>query len=354
MATIVDVARAAKVGVGTVSRVLNDSPLVRPETRQRVLRAMEELHYRPSRTARGLSAGRTHLVGVLVPFFTEPSAVERLRGVVGAIGGSEYDVVLYPVETPAQAAHRFAELERGPQVDGLIVISLPLSDAEEALLVRSGCPTVMVDRRSARFPSVVVNDVIGGRMATEHLIGLGHERIAFVGEPVANPFGFTSSADREQGYRQALGEAGLSVRSGLVKHGAHRRSIATRLASELIRLPERPTAIVAASDTQALGAVEAARSLGVAVPDELSIVGYDDVEVAAYVGITTVRQPLHLSGERGAQLLLDHLAGRPSGPVEEELSVELVVRGTTAPPAHLRRGRQGARAGRTAGARAAR
>jgi LacI family transcriptional regulator len=337
MATITDVAKRAKVGVGTVSRVLNDSPLVRPETRQRVLRAMEELEYRPSRTARGLSSGRTHLIGVLVPFFTEPSAVARLRGVVSALAGSEYDVVLYPVETPAQVVHRFDELERSPQVDGLIILSLPLTQAQEDLLVSSRLPTALVDRRSSQLPAVVVDDVRGGHLATEHLLGLGHERIAFVGEPPSNPFGFTSSADRERGYREALAEAGLRPAVGYVKHGAHRRSIATRLASELFRLPEPPTAVVAASDTQALGTIEAARSLGIQVPGQLSIVGYDDVEVAGYVGLTTVRQPLHLSGERGAQLLLEHLAGRPSGVIEEQLALELVVRGTTAPPEHLRR-----------------
>jgi DNA-binding LacI/PurR family transcriptional regulator len=323
-----------------VSRVLNNSPLVSAETRLRVMAAIEALDYKPSRTARSLSSGRTQHIGVLASFFTEPSTLPRLRGIVETVTPHGYDIVLYAVETNEQARTRLAELTRSTTVDGLIIVSLPVQDNEAVTLAAGRPPTVLVDSDSSRLPSVVIDDIDGGRMATEHLIGLGHERIAFIGDPPGNPFGFSSSRDREAGYRMALADADLPQPRQFVRHGAYGRSIAVRLAQELLELPNPPTAIVAASDTQGLGVIEAATRMGVAVPEQLSVIGFDDIEAAAYVGLSTVRQPLHMSGQRGAELLLEAIAGNRTGSVTEHLAIELVARRTTAPPAHLRRSRR--------------
>jgi LacI family transcriptional regulator len=136
-----------------------------------------------------------------------------------------------------------------------------------------------------------------------------------------------------------MAEADLSVHDSWIRHGAHGRSIATRLTSELLGLRDRPTAIVAASDTQALGVLEGLGIAGLSAPDDVSVVGFDDIDVAAYVGLTTVRQPLDDSGKRGAALLIEALSGRELSGLDERLALELVVRRTTAPPSHLRRGR---------------
>jgi DNA-binding LacI/PurR family transcriptional regulator len=333
MATIADVAAMAGVGAGTVSRVLNESPRVSPATRARVLAAIEALDYRPNPLARGLSRGRCQTLGAIVPFFTHASAVERMRGVVAGLDGSRYDLILFNVESPLHRDEHFASLTRRDRADGLLVVSLPPPPEEIDRLVRAGMPIVMLDTRAPGLPAVVTDDVEGGRIATRHLLSLGHERIAFIGDALDNPFGFTSSTDRERGYRQSLAEAGLPVVGELICHGPHIRAVARRLTERLLALSDRPTGVFAASDTQALGVLEAARAAGLDVPRDLSVVGFDDVEVSSYAGLTTVHQPLFESGLRAVELLLAAVAGdNPPPPDVHELDLELVVRSTTAPP----------------------
>ena len=337
MVTISDVAAHAGVGAGTVSRVLNNSPRVSPDTRARVMAAIDVLDYRPSPLARGLSRGRAHTFGVVVPFFPAPSAVERIHGVIRALHGSRYDLVLFNVESLEERDHHFTNLLRRDRADGLLVLSLPPPAAQLERLARAGVPVVLVDVSADGFPSVVTDDVHGGRLATDHLLSLGHRRIAFLGEEPVNPFGFASSARREQGYREALADAGVAPDPRYVKHGPHDRTVGQRLAERLLAFKQPPTAVFAASDVLALGVLEAAAQAGVRVPDDLSIVGFDDVEVASLVGLTTVRQPLFESGDLGARLLLEALGGEGApAAVVHELPLELVVRSTTGPPPRRR------------------
>ena len=334
MVTIADVAAAAGVGAGTVSRVLNNSPRVKAETRAKVLAAIDQLDYRPSPLARGLSRGRPQTLGVIVPFFTHASAVERLRGVVAALDGSRYDLVLFNVESPAHRDEHFASLTRRDRADGLLVASLPAPNGSLERLADAGVPVVLLDARGKGVPAVVTDDVEGGRIATRHLLALGHERIAFIGDEPDNPFGFTSSRDRERGYVEAMATGGVDVWPGYICHGPHVRSVARRLTEELLALQRPPTAIFAASDAQALGVLEAVRGAGRRVPDDLSVVGFDDIEVSGYAGLTTVQQPLYESGFRATSLLLEALDTGPLAPIEHELPLELIVRETTGAPAH--------------------
>lgn len=333
MVTISDVAARAGVGVSTVSRVLNDSPKVSDATRARVLATIEALDYRPNPLARGLVRGRCQTIGVVVPFFTHASAVERLRGVVAALDDSRYDVVLFNVESPVHRDEHFAALTRRDRADGLLVLSLPPGRRDLERLAKAGVPLVLVDVCGTDVSCVVTDDIEGGRIATRHLLALGHERVAFIGDDPANAFGFTSSAKREQGYGEVLEAAGLAVRPELKGYGAHDRTVARRLTEGLLARRDRPTAIFASSDVQAIGVLAAARAGGLRVPEDLSVVGFDDVEISAYVGLTTVRQPLFDSGYSGAKLLLaalDHEG--PVAPVTHELPLELIERTTTGPP----------------------
>jgi DNA-binding LacI/PurR family transcriptional regulator len=210
------------------------------------------------------------------------------------------------------------------------VSTLP-PEPEVERLRAAGVPCVLIDAEHSSFPSIAVDDVAGGEMATRHLVELGHRRVALIGDPPPE-FRFEWSRDRTHGYERALASARIEVRSEYVREGTRLPHVARAVAAELLSLPERPTAIFAASDTQAIGVLEAARALGIDVPRELSVVGFDDVEVAAYVGLTTVRQPLLESGRRGANLLLDALTQRRQvRPLRELLPLELVVRGTTGP-----------------------
>jgi DNA-binding LacI/PurR family transcriptional regulator len=331
-ARIADVAAQAGVGIATVSRVLNGRANVAEGTRERVLEAIRALDYRPSSVARNLSLKRTLVVGVVIPFLTEASQVERLRGIVTALGTSAYDLALFDVESADRQQRAFRMLADAHRTDGLLVLSLIPPDQEVRRLHVSGIPCVLVDARHTALPSVVIDDVAGGVLATRYLAELGHRRIAFIGDKPSDPFRFLSTRDRTTGYERALAAAGLPLRPEYVREGTQSRHVARGIAEELLRLPERPTAIFAASDIQALGVLEAARALDIRVPEDLSVVGFDDIEVASYVGLTTVRQPLYDSGRRGAELLLQSLAGSPPALQVETLPLDLVVRGTTRPP----------------------
>jgi DNA-binding LacI/PurR family transcriptional regulator len=329
---IADVAARAGVGVATVSRVLNGRAHVAAPTRERVLAAISELDYRPSSIARNLSLRRTLVVGVVVPFLTSPSAVERVRGIVTALSASRYDVSLFDGESEDRRRRAFDLLGRSDRSDGLLVVSLVPPEPEVERLQAARIPCILIDAPHPTLPHLVVDDVAGGELATRHLVELGHRRIAFVGDKPTDHYRFRSSRDRTTGYERALARAGLEMRPEYVREGTQSRHLARSIAEELLGLPERPTAIFAASDTQAVGVLEAARALGLGVPGDLSVVGFDDVEIAAYVGLTTVRQPLFESGRRGVELLLQALAGEPLAARSETLPIELVVRETTGPP----------------------
>jgi len=336
--TIADVAAHAGVGAGTVSRVLNDSPRVSEPTRARVLAAIELLDYRPNPLARGLSRGRCQTLGVVVPFFTHASAVERLRGVAAALDGSRYDLVLFNVESPVHRDEHFATLTRRDRADGLLVMSLPPPTPSLARLADAGVPVVLLDTSGPGVPVVLTDDVEGGRLATHHLLALGHTRIAFIGDDPDNPLGFTAGTSREAGYRTTMADAGVKVPAGYVRHGPHVRSVARRLTEQLLARRDRPTAIFASSDVQALGVLEAVRAAGLDVPGDISVVGFDDIEVSSYAGLTTVRQPLYESGQLAARILLDALEEEHlPEPSEHRLSIELIERATTAPPGHRAR-----------------
>jgi DNA-binding LacI/PurR family transcriptional regulator len=339
--TIADVAAKAGVGAGTVSRVLNGSPKVAPATRARVEAAIQSLGYRPNPLARGLSRGRCQTIGVIVPFFTHASAVERLRGVVAALADSGYDLVLFNVESALHRDEHFDLLRSRAQADGVLVMSLAPPQEEVARLVAAGMRVVLVDARARGVPAVVTDDVEGGRIATAHLVELGHRRIAFMGEAPENELGASSSTDREQGYREVLASVDAPADPALVLHGAHDRDLARALALELLGRPDPPTAVFAASDVQAMGVRTAAMELGLDVPGDVSIVGFDDIELARYVGLTTVRQPLFDSGHLGAQLLLGALASDDlPAPSETLLPLSLVQRATTAPAPRAARARR--------------
>jgi DNA-binding LacI/PurR family transcriptional regulator len=320
VATIAEVAREARVGVATVSRVLNGSPAVRDETRRRVLDAISRLGYAPNATARALSTGRTRAIGVLAPFFTRPSVIERLRGVSRVLTRAGYQVVLFDSE-------RLGALPGGG-LDGLLAISLCPGESDLERLAAAGVPVVLVDHPHDRLAAVFTDDVAGGRLATEHLLALGHERIAFVGDGESG-----AGARRRRGYERALADAGVAHDPALVRSSPCVRDAAA-LTRKLLGAPDPPTGLFAASDTLALAVLEAAAGFGARVPGDLAVIGYDDIELARYTGLTTIAQPLEESGAGGAQLLLAVLEGAPAA--ARQLTVELVVRETTGPPSGTR------------------
>jgi LacI family transcriptional regulator len=241
-------------------------------------------------------------------------------------------VSIFDVEAPHHRADHFAMLASSYRPEGAVVVSLQPDSQQLELLSSAGLCPVFIDTEVERFSSVNINNHRGGLMATRHLVGLGHERIAFVGDAEGLGFGFNSSTARRLGYRAALAGAGLLPHPGFERTGEHGRDTGRRLAEELFALPDAPTAVFAGSDTQALGVMEAAQEAGLRVPEDVSVIGFDDIESARYLGLTTVRQPLYESGLAAARLVIDQLADPECAPTRIELDLEVIVRKSTAPP----------------------
>ena len=335
--TIRDVAKRAGVGIATVSRVLNQNPNVSPTTRNRVVAAISELNFVPNSMARRLSTGRNYTIGLIVPFSTRPAAVERMRGVVTSVSDSEYELIIYNVERWEQRKHYFQEGGFQERLDGLVIVSAQLDDEEANYLLSLKLPIVLIDGYHPRLNCIYIDDVLGGYQATRHLIELGHRRIAYLSDFVQptvseGVVGNTAMYDRLLGYRQALREASIPFNPLYHAQIIHSKQAAYLSAIDLLKQTPRPTAIFAASDTEAIGVLQAARELKIAVPEQLSVIGYDDIDVAELLYLTTINQSLVHSGELGGQFLLGML-NKESGEIRPmQLPTQVIVRKTTAPP----------------------
>ena len=329
--TIHNVAQEAGVGIGTVSRVVNNSPDVKPATRERVLATIHRLNYKPDPIARSMISKRTNSIGTIVPFFTRPSFMERLRGVEAVIARLERELVLYNVETSAQRDHFFRELPMHRKVDGLLIISLSPDDAAARRFRELGTPVVLIDAYSPLLTSLVVNNVEGAYQAVKRLIELGHRHIGFINGEIEGNFKFNTANDRLIGLHRALGEAGLLFEPEQVLISEWSRKGGKHAALQLLTQQKRPTAIFAASDVQAVGALEAARELGLRVPEQLSVIGFDGIEISELLELSTMQQPLQEMGELGASKLVE-LIENPSHPPELiRFDTKLVERRTTSP-----------------------
>jgi len=333
--TIYDVAKAAGVGVGTVSRVLNNSTRVSPETQEKVLNAIRELGFRRSKVARQLSTGTQHRnIGAIMPYITPPSFVERLRGMQMALNHQDnhFNLILYTVSDPDRQHEQMLAIIDQSTVDGLLITTLNVSDEQRDLLTQAGIPFVLLSDVCADEANCISPDnIYGGTLATEHLLKLGHRRVAYVGDEFPNSYGVPTSELRYKGYLSALEEYGIPFNSDYVALGEHGEETAYKLTLRLLELAEPPTGIFAMSDIQAVGCIQAIREAGLRVPEDISVIGFDDVQLSRYLGLTTIRQHLEQSGYLGMQILLDMLI-TPDHVVSRQLpSLELVVRGTTQP-----------------------
>ncbi|PZR53564.1 LacI family transcriptional regulator [Xylanimonas oleitrophica] len=326
--TISDVARAAGVSVATVSKVVNGRYGVAAETSQRVLEVVARLGYETSLVASSLRRRKTNVIGILVAEF-EPFSTELLKGISGAVGGTGYELLAYSgaVSDDNRVGWERRSLSRlaGTLIDGAVIVT------PTVVVAGAGIPVVAIDPHTGPGgPWTVDADNVGGaRAAVEHLVGLGHRRIAHV----RGRTDLESARLREQGYRESLAEAGIGFDPALVRDGGYRASRTTDSARELLSLPDRPTAVFAANDLSALRVIEVAHELGLRVPQDLSVVGFDDIPEASSGDqrLTTVAQPLRQMGARAAQMLLAMLDG--AGTEEHvHMPARLIVRETTAPP----------------------
>lgn len=336
--TIKDVAKRAGVGLGTVSRVLNNHPRVSADTREKVLAAIGELGFRPNATARRLprKSELRHIGVITHPFVLNyHSIAERLRGVQTAINEIDpnLEIVLFSASSPSHYESQLTSIAYNSSVMGLLIIDLDLTPDQQTMLSTAGIPYVGLNNfRDKSWYCLGTDNTQGGYLATRYLTGLGHRRIAYIGDNLFDAHGFPTSQARYAGYAQALNEAHIHLNNRYVKLGEHSYDAAFALTKELLGLAQPPTAIFAMSDLQAAGCVAAVRHSHIRVPEEISIVGYDDTELSWPIGLTTVRQHLELGGRLGVELLLSLIRGQVPAQIPQVPPVEIVERLTTAAP----------------------
>ncbi len=326
--TIYDVAKHAGVSITTVSRMLNAPDKVNAKTRERVLGAIDELRFVPKAEARARAMQHTGRIGVISPFFTAPSFIQRLRGVAETLSPENYELVVYTVDSNDHFQGYLSSLPLTGNLDGLIILSLPVDDAQVRRLIDHGLPTVLIEYPHPKLNCVEIDDVEGGYMATTYLLGKGHRRIAFLGDTDLPEYSIHPVSLRLRGFRRALKEARIKVPDTFVRLAPYSQEQTRKVAKELLNLPEPPTAIFAATDFQALGVLKAARELGFKVPDQLAVLGFDDLDIAEYFDLTTISQHLDESGRLAVELLLAQIES-PSRPARHvKLPLTLVERQT--------------------------
>ena len=314
--TIYDVAKKAGVGIGTVSRAINDSESISPTTKEKVLAVARELGYRPHASARGLARKKTNTIGAIVPFFTGYFFVELLRGIQQEISKHQYDLILYSVD---ETNKKEAFLKRSLQerkIDGLLLISLEMTNTEAAPFLRSKFPIVLVDRYHPKLDSIMVENRQGAYTATQHLIRLGHTRIGMIDGHLRS---FPARV-RLEGYKRALRDHHIDfvddylvIGDSVTGEDGFNQEAGYEAMKHLLYLDDdRPTAVFISSDIQAVGAMRAVKEIGLKIPEDIAIVGFDDIEMAQYVGLTTMRQPMFEMGKLAVDRLVERISGERS------------------------------------------
>jgi len=337
--TIRQLARLSGVSIGTVSRALNGYADVNEETRERIARLARELDYTPAAAARSLKTQRSHVIGVFLetgeghPDLQHPFFHEVLVGLKNAIGAGGFDLLLFASEHPGNGygSHAYLKRCRHHSVEGAVLMGADPEDPELRRLVRSDLPTVGVDLEveGPATTFVISDNVDGAARAVRYFHSIGHRRIA----TITGLLDKLPGADRLRGYRGAIQELGLAYRDDYVAYGDFYTDSGRRAMEQLLALPEPPTAVFAASDMMALGAIRAAAEAGLSVPTDISVIGFDDIQLADHMNppLTTVRQDKAGLGAAAGSAIARLVGGeQPSGPVV--LPVELVERGSSAGP----------------------
>jgi LacI family transcriptional regulator len=330
--TIAEIAAKAGVSIPTVSRVLNNRPDVAPETRERIERLIEESGFVRNQVANALRKGSSGIVDLVVTDLTSPYITEIVRGVEEALERTELRLALSATKDSLQKEQRCLSKAISGSTDGTILVVAQGQSKRLEELRRHNIPFVVVDHRGelgTDVPSVGATNWLGGCAATEYLISLGHRRIAII----SGQANMRASRDRIAGYRAALEDAGIPVDPQLIRPGAFIQKTGYEQTCALLKLAQPPTAIFAGSDMQAMGVYSALRTHGLRVPDEMSVVGFDDVLPASIVTptLTTVRQPLVEMGRVATTMLLRLIAGEPLDSMRVELTTTLIERESCAP-----------------------
>lgn len=330
--SIKDVARAAKVSYSTVSRALRNSDLVHPQTRVRVLRWAQKLNYTPDSIARGLVTRQTRTVGLVVTTISDPFLGEVVDGIEKVALAHGYSLLLSNGRADPEQEIAVLRLFKERRVDGVLVIATRMSSLYLDQLRRFDVPIILINNLNPiagdeKIRSISIDNLGGARMGVEHLIRLGHRRIAYI----TDEQGDQSNRDRKAGYRSALLEAGVSFDPEMIMPGDETPEAGMRAVERLISKRRKFTAIFCYNDRSAIGALKAARQAGLRVPEDVSVLGFDDIFLASYLDLTTVRQPKFEMGGLAMEMMLKLVQGE--GVVTNiTLPGTLIIRASTAPP----------------------
>ena len=322
-----DVARRAGVSASTASRSLRGYSSVAAPTRDRVLRAASELGYSLRQ-----GADRPKLVGVLARFPAQWYFAEAITGIEQTLVGSGFRLVLHNVGDPVSRRHFFERVVPLGQLDALVILSSSFDDVERRALDRLGVPITVIGGHAPGLTRAGIDEQTAARMATRHLIGLGHRHIGVIAFAPDDFVGHDTTDARRYGFESAMSEAGLPVTpEWIIAAEGSRMAGGVKATEELLTRPTLPTAMFAMSDELAIGALQTLQRAGISVPRQMSLVGFDDHEIAEFANLTTIFQPVRLQAQTATNLLLDQLGGRTDGIVDTDLPVRLIVRGTTGP-----------------------
>ena len=328
--TIYDVAKLSGVSISTISYALNAPDKVNPETRQKILAAIDAIGFVPRADVRARALKRTSRIGVLSPFFTAPSFVQRFRGVASALSKEHYEMVIYPIDSLDQLQGYLSSIPLMNNIDGLIIMALLVGDQDALRLSSNGMETVLIEYSHPNLNSIVTDDYLGGKLAAEHLLKKGHKIFGFLGN-IESPEQVSIQPVRLRlaGFAQTLQDAGFPLSEAYIRSTPYTTKESRQAAYELLSLPERPTAIFSASDVQALAVMKIARQLNINIPNDLALVGFDDIDLAEQADLTTISQYIDESGKLAAEILLSRIH-EPNRLLQHiKLPVTLVERGTT-------------------------
>lgn len=323
---IYDVAEKAGVGIGTVSRVLNNSDKVKDKTRKMVLKVMQELNYRPNKIAQNLARQKANAVAVIVPSFIDHFFVEVLKGIQDALEEENIDLILHKINLNENRMGKIMDIVHSRKVDGIAALTMDISQIEHQELKKSEIPVVLADEFSTDFNSIYLDDLKGSEMAVDYLVGLKHSRIAFINGDINSLHG----KKRLEGLKKSFKKNNIQIDQKLIKDGDFYVEDGYQSMQEIFELPQKewPTAVFAASDNQAIGVLQAMEEKSLKAPEDIAVIGYDNIELAKYLKLTTIWQPMYQLGYLTIEVLLKAINGELKEIYNKELELKLVKRET--------------------------